>query len=472
MSQQPRKMMHLPKVRMLSRGPRPSSGIRITHVKSIKPPDPELVKKAEEDKLRAQLQKEIMSRSRACAFKGYDCTLPVVSGRQYCFSHITRDPTAPYRQCTHTYSDGERCQEPAPKEREHREQSLCFEHARAALHSRHRATAPPPPVTTTETLLNQLQHYVRPERPRTTSCASSVSVVSDPADQDQTAPTPVDPFKQIDATAQNAAYSASIMECCSASDSDSDSVNMTDCHTFDLSDAEDVPCEEQPLWRAGVYTAEEAVCEAKNVLKSLQSAYIRQMERLRTLLLSARRKYLTNLKAEREQYCSINAQAVSGPLSARERRQLRKLLAYQSYRRPHGVNAVLARKLNHKRNKRDNNPHPRNQSLSRCAHADGGRCARAALPAARHCLRHVLHDAHQVLFAACGDTRGLCVCAEPIPKLPLPSSACRYHTNPPVYTAFTLKKDESDSETESRTSVDSQDIRELEDNLPAHPGYD
>lgn len=55
MSQPPRKVMHLPKVRMLSRGGRPSSGIRITHVKSIKPPDPELVKKAEEEKLRAQV---------------------------------------------------------------------------------------------------------------------------------------------------------------------------------------------------------------------------------------------------------------------------------------------------------------------------------------------------------------------------------------------------------------------------------
>ncbi|XP_013183523.1 KAT8 regulatory NSL complex subunit 2 [Amyelois transitella] len=462
MSQPPRKLVHLPKVRMLSRGPRAPCGIRITHVKSIKPPDPETVKKTEEEKLRAQLQKEIVSRSRACAYKGYECTLPVVSGRQYCFSHITRDPTAPYRQCAHAYSDGERCQEPAPKEREHRDQSLCFEHARAALHSRHRASAPPPPVATTETMLNQLQHYVRPERPRTTSCASSVSVVSDPADQDQTSPTPIDPFKQIDAPAQNSAHSAAILECHSASDSDCDDVTL-DAGLRDCSGDEEAPCELRPLWRAGVFTAEEAVCEARNTLKSLQSAYIRQMGRLRTLLQTARRQYLYALKVEKEQYCSINSQAGTGPLSARERRQLRQLKAFASYRRPLGVGAVLARKLSHKRAKRDNNP--RNASIGRCIFTDDVvRCTHHALPAAKYCYKHILHDSQQVLFSACGDSRGLSVCGEPIPKLPLPSSSCRYHTNPPVYTAFTLKKDESDSETESRSSLDSHDIREIEDN--------
>lgn len=53
---QPRKVIHLQKVRMLSRGGRSSaSSIRITNVKSIKPPDPELVRKQEEEKLRQQV---------------------------------------------------------------------------------------------------------------------------------------------------------------------------------------------------------------------------------------------------------------------------------------------------------------------------------------------------------------------------------------------------------------------------------
>lgn len=55
MSQPPRKLIHLPKVRMLSRGARMSSGVRITNIKSIRPPDPNAVKKQEEDKLRAQV---------------------------------------------------------------------------------------------------------------------------------------------------------------------------------------------------------------------------------------------------------------------------------------------------------------------------------------------------------------------------------------------------------------------------------
>ncbi|KAJ8704610.1 hypothetical protein PYW07_011798 [Mythimna separata] len=471
MSQPPRKVIHLPKVRMLSRGGRmSSSGLRITNVKSIKPPDPETVKKQEEDALRAQLQKEIVSRSRVCAYKSYECPLPVISGRQHCYRHIVRDPTAPYRQCAHTYGNGERCTMPAPSEsRDHRDPGLCFEHARAALYARQRSAAAPPPVTTTESLLNQLQHYVKPERPRTTSCASSVSVVSDPGEQEQLEPQAVDPFKQIDATAINNAYTTSLMECASCSDSDGESVTLGpdgDCRAGeheDLSDTEDAPCEEIPLWRAGVYTAEEAVSVARTAMKYLQTAYIKQMSRLRVLLQTARLLYLRELKAEREQYCSINAQSRSGPLTVRERRQLRKLKAFASYHRKHGNDAVLARKMHHKRAKL-NDPCPNRPipSQGRCTFTEGGvRCPSHVLPAAKHCLKHILHDRHQVLFNACGDIRGVASCREPIAKLPLPSAACRYHTDPPVYTVFTPKKDGSDSESEPASSSDESQGEEL-----------
>ncbi|CAH2056429.1 unnamed protein product, partial [Iphiclides podalirius] len=457
------KVIHLPKVRMLNRGRGSSSSIRITNVKSIKPPDPDLVKKQEEEKLRAQLQQEIMSRARSCAYRGYTCLLPVLSGRQHCARHILHEPGAPYKQCLHTYSGGQRCNKPAPMSTgsQTRDAGLCFEHARAALYARQRSAAPPPPVTTTETLLNQLQHYVRPERTRTTSCASSVSVVSDPMEQEQVAPHAVDPFKQIDATAVNAAYSSSLMECASGSDSDCDSVTLGpegDCralHEDRLSDAEEAPCESQPLWRAGVYTAEEAVNEAKTVLKSLQSAYIRQMGRLKILLQSARHQYLKSLKTEKEQYCSINSQARGGPLTVRERRQLRKLKAYAGYHRKHGVDAVLARKLHHKRAKVNETPsHRPIPSQGRCTFTEGGvRCSTHVLPAAKHCLKHILYDRHQVLFGACADPRGCAPCGEPVARLPLPHS-CRYHAAPPPYQVFTLKKDGSDSDSESHSSSD------------------
>ncbi|KAG6445218.1 hypothetical protein O3G_MSEX003781 [Manduca sexta] len=460
MSETPRKVIHLPKVRMLSRGGRLSTGLRITNVKSIRPPDPEMLKKQEEDKLRAQLQEEIMSRSRACAFKGHECSLPVLSGRQYCYRHILKDSTAPYRQCTHTFPNGERCTLPAPAEStDPRDPGLCFEHASAAMLARQRQAAPPRPVITTETLLNQLTHYVKTERPRTTSCASSVSVVSDPSDQEQTSPAALEPFKQIEAPAVNSAYSASILEWCSGSDSDADSVTLgpggTCRATHDLlSDTEDAPAEDQPLWRAGVYTAEEAVSEAKNTLIMLRSAYVNQMGRLKMLLQTARAQYIKSLKAEKEQYCSINTQARSGPLTVRERRQLRKLKAYASYHKKHGVDAVLSRKLQHKRARVSAGAGAGAvPACARCVFAEGGvRCAARALPAAKHCLRHVLHDRHQVLFTCCGDNRGVSSCRETVAKTPLPSSRCRYHTDPPLYTVFTLKKDESDSDSDSHTS--------------------
>lgn len=447
---QPRKVIHLQKVRMLSRGGRSSApSIKITNVKSIKPPDPEMVRKQEEEKLRQQLQKEIVLRARTCAHKGYDCTLPVVGGRAYCARHILDDSTAPYKQCAHLSPSGVRCSMPAPIEREH---GLCFEHARAALHARQHSTAPPPPVTTTETLLNQLQHYVRPERTRTTSCASSVSVVSDPAEE-QISPHAVDPFKEIDATAVNASMSTSIMEYASASDSDADSVVVTEGDV--LSDTEDAPCESQPLWRAGVLTAEEAVTTARGVLLALHAAYRRQAGRLRHHLRGARSKYLRDLRAEREMYCSINSQARGCPPTVRERRQLRKLKAYAGYHRKHGVDAVLARKLHHKRakvNDISNRPIP---SQGRCTFTEGGvRCSTQTLPAAKHCLKHILSDGQQVLFTPCGDLRGSVECREAIAKLPLPSTACRYHTGPPAYTSFTLKKEDSSSDFSSHCSSD------------------
>ncbi|XP_048001935.1 KAT8 regulatory NSL complex subunit 2 isoform X2 [Leguminivora glycinivorella] len=447
---QPRKVIHLPKLRMV-RGRTSGSGIRITNVQTVKPPDPELVKQQEENRLRAQLQKEIVSRSRSCSNKSYECFLPVVTGRQFCARHILQDPTAPYRQCGHT-SGGSRCSLPAPappagsEQRDQRDQGLCYQHARSAAAARARGSAPPPPVSTTETLLHQLTHYVRNERTRTTSCASAVSVVSEP-EVDTSTPEAADPFKQIDATAVNASFSTSIMECCSASDSDADSLTAGPEYEDALSDYEDSTVEDSPLWRAGIYTAEEAVSEAKNALMSLQSAYIRQMSHLRCLLQTARLKYLRELKTEKELYCSINAQARSAPLTVRERRQLRKLKCFAGYHRKHGQDAVLARKLQRKRAKVNlvaNRPVP---SHARCTFAEGSmRCANNVVPAAKHCLKHIMNDRHQVLFTACGDVRGLSPCGEPVARLPLPSAACRHHTMPPTYTVFTLKKDESDSD--------------------------
>ncbi|CAG9573703.1 unnamed protein product [Danaus chrysippus] len=454
MSQQ-HKIIHLPKVRMLNRG-RPA--IRITNVKSVKP-DPEFIKRQEEERLRAQLQQEIVSRSRTCSYHAYECTLPVVGGRMYCVRHILSDPTAPYKQCAHVSASGNRCTQPAPIDRD---PGVCFDHARSSLCRRMRAAAPPPAVDTTETLLHRLQHYVRPERTRTTSCASSVSVVSEPSEQ-EVATHAVDPFKEIDAVSVNASVSTALMECASGSDSDCDSVVITT--EREPSDTEDAPCEDGPLWKAGVYTAEEAVSEANNVLKSLQSLYIKQMGRLRTQLETARLKYIKALRTEKEHYCSINSQARSGPQSVRERRQLRKLKAYAGYHRRHGVDAVLARKLHHKRAMAKDPPSSRVPSQGRCVFTEGGvRCSSHVLPAAKHCLKHILNDTQQVLFAPCGDVRGPVSCREPAARSPLPR-ACRYHTDAPPHACYTLKKQESECGSEWTCSEQSPAAPQIVDTL-------
>ncbi|XP_045490091.1 KAT8 regulatory NSL complex subunit 2 [Pieris rapae] len=448
MSQQ--KQLQLPKVGLLSRGGR---SIKITNVKSIKPPDPELIKKQEEEKLRIEFQKEIASRYRTCGHQKYECLLPVLVGRSFCAQHILDDSTAPFQQCAHINSQGRRCPVPAPKV----DYSLCFEHARAALLRRQKSTAPPPPVTTTETLLNQLQHYIRPERTRTTSCASSVSVVSDPADNEITSHS-VDPFKEIDATVVNSTVSSYIMECASASESDCDSIELNEDITDLLSDTEDAPCEDLPLWRAGVFTVEEAVSETKNVLKLLKEAYLGQMGKLRISLQMGRLQYLRSLKAEKELYCSISTQSKSGPQTVRERWQMRKLKAYASYHKKYRAEAILAKKLQKKRAKVNEIKNRGNPQQGRCSFTEGGvRCSMHTLPATKHCLKHILSDRQQVLFKQCNDQRGGVACREPIAKLPLASTVCRYHTGPPVYATFTLKKDETDSDAGSHSSSDTDD---------------
>lgn len=444
-------LSNVPRFRMLNKR---GSSLRITSIKAIRPPDKK-TKEQEAEELRAQLQKEIEARARLCEYVGYECTMPVLKDYLYCARHILEDPSAPYRQCMHVYHNGDRCKFPAPissPSDNRKDQGLCYEHARAAFHSRQKSAAPPPPVTTTETLLTQLQHYVSTERVRTVSCASSVSVVSDPNEQDQpTVQQTIDPFKQIDAVKINRAVSSRIMECASGSDSDADSITMGrggNCRCENLSDIEfdDLP---QPLRYAGVYTAEEAVTEAKNTLKLLQDAYKRQMVRLRLLLQNSRGQYLRSLRTEKEQYCSINSQSRSGPSTARERKQLRKLKAFASYHKKHGVEAILARKL-HKKRAKASEILTKNVIHNRCTFTEGGvRCSESSLPASKHCIKHILEDKQQVLFVRCGDTRGTESCREPIAKLPLPSKSCRYHTDPPLYTTFTLKKEESESEQES-----------------------
>lgn len=420
---------------------------------------PAISKQQEEDNLRAQLHAEIEWRSRACAHRAYECHLPVAGAREYCARHVLGDASAPYRQCSFSSAPGRRCPLPAPLappgEQARRDQGLCFEHAYTALTSRQKAACSAPPQQTTETLLHNLQHYVKCERPRTASSASTVSVVSEPADPELPGgPHALDPFKQVDANTVNASISASILECVSESGSECESVTLApegQCRggfDEDSSGAEDVSYDRHPLRYAGIYTAEEVVGEARSALRLLQAGYLRQLTRLRRLLRLHRARYLRSLARQRETYCSINEQSKQG-MAAKERKQLAKLKAYAGFHRKSGVDAILARKLHDKRAKVCDGVERLRPPPGRCSFMEGGvKCSTPALPQARHCHRHILHDTQQVLFQACGDTRAGVNCQEPVPAIPATAGTCLYHTDPPQYTIFTLKKEDSDSDEE------------------------
>ena len=70
---------------------------------------------------------------------------------------------------------------------------------------------------------------------------------------------------------------------------------------------------------------------------------------------------------------------------------------------------------------------------NKCIYGEGSwKCGEKIVPCTKYCSKHILHDANQVLFKACGVTKGAnddeCI----IPIIPLPHSpACIYHAEIP-----------------------------------------
>ncbi|XP_077286378.1 KAT8 regulatory NSL complex subunit dim gamma-tubulin 1 [Arctopsyche grandis] len=413
------------------------------------PDDPQAIvtpeqQKIDKDALRAQLHDEIEKKSKACGHRKYACHLPRLPGWSRCQLHILDEQNAPYRRCRHT--GAHRCLNPAPILNSKKDTGLCFEHARNALILRMRAMSKPAPKPGPESLLLSLQHHVMPERVRTESCASQVSVVSEASDanESQTISAP-DPFKQIDATEINASIGPSILECwSSSSDSeDGDEPRRNTGIEEDSSGAEDTPLDSDPLRFAGIYTAEEVVREMGSSLKRLQALYLGQLKVLTRRLKEARRNYLYSLKSEKETHCSIHSQGASNNI---ERQQLSILKSTSSYRKRHGVDAILQKKLYEKRSKVVDGNATQKSSKGRCCFTEGGvKCPRMAMPAARHCLKHILSDRHQVLFRSCGVNKAGIVCQEPTAALH-PTATCAFHADLLPYQTYSMKKYESDSE--------------------------
>ncbi|EDW98237.2 KAT8 regulatory NSL complex subunit 2 isoform X1 [Drosophila yakuba] len=386
-----------------------------------------------EHQLREQIHSEL-AKIKYCANPTYECSLMRIEGYEYCIRHVLRDPRSNYRQCSHVYSNGRKCINAVAKYDNKKEQiltTLCFEHNRQTqLQKTHMNVGRiRSRVETNETLLHSLSSHInvediKPEAPKIEPDDDEIDVVSPHVTPFVTQ----DHRNSIGHVVESSRKRRRILDY--ASDSSSNDAdppclrNTAQDIEFNESDYESIDSEDDdPLKHAGVFTRAEAVKIAETKLIKLQGLYREQVSYLQNVLKQRRRKYLHDIRRERELYCSIHDQLKDTP---HERKLYEQLKALNSYHRRQGVEAVLYKKLKEKR-ARDTLYASKSSSNPKCVFTEGGvKCGERTLPCCKHCRKHILEDKRQVLFRACGVERSGVVCQEPVASI-LEDSSCVLH---------------------------------------------
>ncbi|XP_017110227.2 KAT8 regulatory NSL complex subunit 2 isoform X1 [Drosophila bipectinata] len=386
-----------------------------------------------EQQLRDQIHNEL-TKIKYCANPTYECSLMRIDGYEYCIRHILRDPRANYRQCTHVFANGRKCINAVPKFDNKKElilTTLCFEHNRQTQLQKTHLTVGRirSRVETNETLLNSLSSHInvediRPEAPNPEPDEDEIDVVSP-----HVTPFVSEDYRNnighiVDSTRKR----RRILDYASDSSSNDEDPpclkNTAQDIEFYESDYESNDSEDDdPLKHAGVFTRAEAVRIAESKLIKLQGLYRDELSQLQYVLKQRRRKYLHDIRRERELYCSIHDQLKETP---RERKLYEQLKALNSYHRRQGVESVLYKKQKEKRAK-DTLFSSKSSSNPKCVFTEGGvKCGERTLPCCKHCRKHILEDKRQVLFRACGVERSGVVCQEPVASI-LEDSSCVLH---------------------------------------------
>jgi len=396
--------------------------------------------------LRAQLQMELQN-LKQCTYKVYECTQLTLEGYNYCQRHILQDKNAPFKQCAYTFNtNGKRCYLPAPKDK--KDTGYCNEHAlKAHLTNSKRGSRCQPPHTA-EVLLHSVSHYVKKPRTRTLSSSTQYSDEgrSTPEDHDGITTKSLNPFVDVD-SGSILTSASEILDMCSESESDVDATSYGsvwhDAHA-ESSDNDSIDSEQEDVLKhANVYSAEEITLITRDKLIRLQSLYIDQYRYLHHMLRERRRRYLYALKREKETCSSIANQIHD---SSKEQRMYKKLKAFNSYHRKHGIEAVCNKRLHERRLKVTEGAAPKPHTFSKCVFTEGGvKCGERALPVTRHCRKHILVDPNQVLFRACGKVRSDTECTTPVEAI-FDDATCRLHMDiPPLRSYAQIRKDsESD----------------------------
>lgn len=390
---------------------------------------------------RTTVQKKVKSSDgQTCNYQHYKCSQFSIEGYEFCLKHILEDRSAPFKQCNHVYpANGKRCLSAAP--RGDKKDGFCAEHAYKAQVLRQRAVLKRCPPQTPENMVSSLSHYL-PRRHAEDASKENSANITLPANREA-----VNPFVDIDVAGVNQGGSK-ILDFASESDSDAEAVCVDDISPVgrDESESESVDSEtEDPLRHAGVFTAEEVALQLRDKLIRLQSLYIEQYRRLQQVFRERRRVYIHSLRKEKESLMSIHRQP---RWDAREQKLYEKLKALNRYhRRNCGVEALLHKKARDRRAQITDGATLRLPPTARCIFTEGGvRCPERSLPLAKHCLKHILLDSHQVLFRHCGCTKAGFTCLEPVVNT-FEDASCVFHVSLPPLPPRLQKVKEDDDDT-------------------------
>lgn len=400
--------------------------------------------------LKKSVQLELYNKKQ-CSYKPYECSQLSLNGYKYCARHILNDKNAPFKQCSYAFpTNGKKCHMPALRN-DKKEIGYCNDHALKSTLAKNRQNCKYQRPHTAEVILSSLSHYIKKPRVRTHSQQSDEGGISSSTEEnvELKVTKSLDPFSEIDAAGLFNHQCNEVLGFCSESESDIEPSTLnTIWHDAqaDSSDNESDDSEQEDyLKHANVYTAEEITAITRDKLIRLQSLYIEEYRHLQYMLKEKRRKYLHALKREKETCCNISNQIRDNP---KEQRLFKKLKAYNSYHKVHGIEAILSKRLKELRSKVSEGSLPRTQNYIKCLYTEGGvKCGEKSLPLARHCRKHILEDPNQILFRSCGRVRADVECKTPVEAI-FDDATCRLHVDIPTIKSYSQTRKDSESDFE------------------------
>ncbi|XP_074652035.1 KAT8 regulatory NSL complex subunit 2-like [Tubulanus polymorphus] len=324
-----------------------------------------------------------------CNYSHRPCMQDRIENYEFCIRHILEDKKCPFKQCSFTSGkSAKRCPNAVP--RVERKDGYCPEHARKMNLMRRKANKKTAPKHTAETLLEDLEHYIKPMPETSLRGAGDAS------------------SKQFSRKHRIGLEASRILDTLTSSEeSDTEAMLVEQAWKGEQdSDAESIDSENEDLLKhAGVYTAEEVALITRDKLIRLQSLYIDQFKRLQHVLREKRRKYKATADLELETLGPIQTSDDDPVMNAK----LAKYMAIKRYHRRYGKEALLHQQMKERRMAQTEGINYQPPQYQLCIHSvNDDQCDAKAIPLSKYCLKHILQDPQQVLYQPCTYGNGAC----------------------------------------------------------------